>query len=460
MSPLFPQAVRERRLAAYTAEWTAVRRSTEPADRERAERAIAELYAERGLSVPEVLWVPSPAAGVIAWHVASRGRPPVRNLYTRGEVGTGANREIHALDDPFGLEPAWEQRALERARPGLWDAITTVPMPWPRSDRLTFELPQVHVRAALERAVMAANGVDRRELPSGAREWLAAAPPDHPPRRVDPRGDRWLAQRVIGERWDGLAASIGTELLEQVALEGLAQAVNSLLDVRAALPQALRAMDMPQLRDGLLGMGLLTHVLGIPLWRLRVERNERARMVERRLEVARSVGAWWALEGLAICCERPLVLRLDEEGRPHSTDGPAIAYGDGFEVWADHGVSIPSWLVTEPGRLSVEAIDAERNAEVRRIMIERFGAERLVREGDATLVSEDETGRLWRRSLKDRQFGEEDITMVEVRNSTPEPDGSFRTYFLRVPNLTFTARDGVAWTFGLSEREYAPAKET
>ena len=107
---------------------------------------------------------------------------------------------------------------------------------------------------------------------------------------MDLRGDRWLAQRVIGERWDGLAASIGTELLEQVALEGLAQAVNCLLDVRAALPQALRAMDMPQLRDGLLGMGLLTHVLGIPLWRLRVERNERARMVERRLELGRSVG--------------------------------------------------------------------------------------------------------------------------------------------------------------------------
>ena len=40
--------------------------------------------------------------------------------------------------------------------------------------------------------------------------------------------------------------------------------------------------------------------------------------------------------------------------------------------------------------------------------------------------------------------------MVEVQNSTPEPDGSYRTYFLRVPNHTFTARDGVAWTFGLS----------
>jgi hypothetical protein len=154
------------------------------------------------------------------------------------------------------------------------------------------------------------------------------------------------------------------------------------------------------------------------------------------------------------------VLRLDDEGRPHSTDGPAIAYADGFEIWADHGVGVPSWLVTHPERLTVEAIDAERNAEVRRLMIERFGAERLVREGDATLVAEDETGRLWRRDLQDRRLGEEDISMVEVRNSTPEPDGSHRTYFLRVPNWISTARQAVAWTFELRAEQYAPAKET
>ena len=220
-------------------------------------------------------------------------------------------------------------------------------------------------------------------------------------------------------------------------------------------------MDMPQLRDGLLGMGLLTHVLGIPLWRLRVERDERARMVERRLELARSVGAWWALEGLAICCERPMVLRLDEQGRPHATDGPAIAYADGFEVWADHGVAIPSWLVTEPERLTVEAIDAERNAEVRRVMIERFGAERLVREGDATLVSEDETGRLWRRQPEGspvRRGGHHD-------GGGPELDagaGRQLPHLLpaRAEPTRTPRRDGVAWTFGLSEREYAPSKET
>ena len=46
--------------------------------------------------------------------------------------------------------------------------------------------------------------------------------------------------------------------------------------------------------------------------------------------------------------------------------------------------------------------------------------------------------------------------MVEVRNSTPEPDGSRKTYFLRVPPTVRTAREAVAWTFGLGAVEYRP----
>jgi hypothetical protein len=50
--------------------------------------------------------------------------------------------------------------------------------------------------------------------------------------------------------------------------------------------------------------------------------------------------------------------------------------------------------------------------------------------------------------------------MVEVVNATAEPDGSQKTYFLRVPPETRTAREGVAWTFGMAEQEYAPEVET
>jgi hypothetical protein len=447
---------RQARLEAYQAAWTAIRRSTEPADRPRAERAILALYRERGVPAPEILWVPSPAAGVLAWHVASRAAAPVRNLYTRGETGSGANRAFRALDDPFGLEPAWAERALRRAREMMPSAIATVPAVWPRASRHRFELPEVHVRAAVERAILRAHGAAQATISADGRIRVTEEALARPAHLAHPSGGLALARQVVGDSWEALAAIVGPARLEQVALDGLARAVDGLLDVRATLGHALAAMDMPQHRDELLGMGLHTHVLGIPLWRPRVQREERALAVEHRLDVAHSVGAWWALEGLAICSERPRTLRLDDQGRPHASDGPAIAYPDGFEVFADHGVVLPGWLVTSPTDLTLEAIDAEPNAEVRRVMVERYGADRLVREGGAELISEDDVGRLWRRF----RAGDEPIAMVEVRNATAEPDGTYRTYYLRVPPWTWSARGGVAWTFGLEETRYAPVQET
>lgn len=45
---------------------------------------------------------------------------------------------------------------------------------------------------------------------------------------------------------------------------------------------------------------------------------------------------------------------------------------------------------------------------------------------------------------------------VRVINSTPEPDGSYRDYWLSVPSNMRRAREAIAWTFGLREEEYAP----
>ncbi len=36
----------------------------------------------------------------------------------------------------------------------------------------------------------------------------------------------------------------------------------------------------------------------------------------------------------------------------------------------------------------------------------------------------------------------------------------FHSYFLRVPPHIETAKEAVAWTFGLREREYAPEQES
>ena len=89
-------------------------------------------------------------------------------------------------------------------------------------------------------------------------------------------------------------------------------------------------------------------------------------------------------------------------------------------------------------------------------MVERFGAERLIREGGAELVSEDEVGRLWRRPLDGGRWPrEEPIVMVEVLNSTPEPDDTQDLLPARAAR-TQTAREAVAWTFGLRRRRVPP----
>ena len=49
---------------------------------------------------------------------------------------------------------------------------------------------------------------------------------------------------------------------------------------------------------------------------------------------------------------------------------------------------------------------------------------------------------------------------VDVENSTPEPDGTFKRYCLMVPPTTRTCTEGVAWTFGLSPTEYVLAAQT
>ena len=69
-------------------------------------------------------------------------------------------------------------------------------------------------------------------------------------------------------------------------------------------------------------------------------------------------------------------------GRPHAETGPAIVYGDGLAVFAWHGVVVPEWAIGTRTS-SRRDIDRQRNVEVRRVLVERFGAERLIREGGA-----------------------------------------------------------------------------
>ncbi|MEV0339291.1 DUF6745 domain-containing protein [Nocardia sp. NPDC050713] len=172
--------------------------------------------------------------------------------------------------------------------------------------------------------------------------------------------------------------------------------------------------------------------------------------------IAREAGWWWPYEKIAVISERPTALHRDEAGRLDNGDGPALAYADGFALFAWRGMPIPAEFLDDLRALTAERIRDEENAELRRVMLEYYGYDRYLDESGARPIHRDETGVLWRIELD----GDEDVVMVEVINSTPEPDGTSRTYWLRVPPDTETARAGVAWTFGLSAEEYEPLRQT
>ncbi|MGW4893685.1 DUF6745 domain-containing protein [Kitasatospora sp. NPDC004240] len=173
-------------------------------------------------------------------------------------------------------------------------------------------------------------------------------------------------------------------------------------------------------------------------------------------EIARGAGWWWPYERVALVSERPTALHRDEAGRLDHADGPALAYADGFALHAWRGMPVPADFLATLGTLTPERIRSEENAELRRVMLEHYGYDRYLADSGAEPLHRDETGVLWRIQLDD----DEPVVMVEVVNSTAEPDGTFRTYWLRVPPGTRTARAGVAWTFGIPEDEYHPQRET
>ena len=154
--------------------------------------------------------------------------------------------------------------------------------------------------------------------------------------------------------------------------------------------------------------------------------------------------------------ERPVVLSTDAGGRLHADDGPALAFGDGLKLYSWHGVTVSKKVIERPESLTVAEILQQGNAEIRRVMIERYGLQRFIETSGAVEISRDECGVLYRKELTN----DEALVMVKVINSTAEPDGTFKPYFLRVPPTMKTAREAVAWTFDVGADDYLPEQQS
>lgn len=176
-----------------------------------------------------------------------------------------------------------------------------------------------------------------------------------------------------------------------------------------------------------------------------------------------------------IVVDRAKVITTDENHRPHADEGAFQVWRDGTKYFSIRGVRVPSWVVTHPNLITWQSIDNEKNAEVRRIMLSKFGLERYITESGAEVISSDidKFGRP-RQVLRKIMEDDEDVVVVTYHNCSPEPDGSYKLYMSRIhpecrpfhPELPLkepqelTPHNAIASGYYCYGHEYNPEVET
>ena len=471
----------EAQMRPWAEKYTALGLSTERADRARVERGIHASYAFAGLPTPKRVWVQSLPVMVVAgatasWLLAS-------DAAVGDAVGGAVDAAVGAVDDAVRVAVG---AAVHDA---VGDAVGAVD-----------DAVRVAVGAAVHGAVGDAVGAVDDAVRVAVGDAVGGAV-DAAVGAVDAAvcgavgGAVGDAVGAVGAAVGGVGAAVHDAVggVGDAVRVAVGDAVEVAVDaaVRGAVDDAKRAL-LKHIRQHWhryvggrwwLGYWWSGSPANASFYREVLHLNspqldtwDRAQAYEDLL----SGGQAWLHKDYAICCEPPTRIEREEPRgdavrRLHCTTGPAIQWADGVSIWFVRGVQVPREVVEDPRSIPVERILTERNAEVRRVMIEQYGAAALLKAAGATTI--DQIGSsltheaLYRLDLD----GDEAIVMLEVVNQSPEPigyepespdqcvlDGNrwYKRYWLRVPPSMRTAHEARAWTFGVEPEQFAPLVET
>lgn len=277
-----------------------------------------------------------------------------------------------------------------------------------------------------------------RRIRSSGNSWRPSVLPEDPPEALD-RGslDTWL--------YSGILWSVRRSILDSVAGT-----------IRAALRAPTGIGWYGQHEAHWVAHYDAHRRLGVHFG------PEPERQLDLWAETVRSCGWWWPRDDVCVLTERPVVVRTEPvpgaaygEVRTHAADGPAIAYPDGWRAYAWHGTPVPAWVIED---VTAEAINTERNVEVRRCAVERLGWDAYIERAGLTFVARapDPGNRDSELELYDvpRAPGIIARRLLLAVNGSVERDGTRRRYGLSVPPWFDDPVDAAGWSYGLTGAQY------
>lgn len=170
------------------------------------------------------------------------------------------------------------------------------------------------------------------------------------------------------------------------------------------------------------------------------------------LNAAMDLGWVILFDEICFVSDRPQV-KFDPQGQLHAEGEPAFMFSDGFSRrYYYHGIDLPEYMgAVYPRQWKAEWLLQERNAELRRILIQEIGYARLGQDLQAEELDS------WREyTLLRLPIYDDFTTSVQTRVSSTQatdamyllkmtcPSTNF-VYMLRVPPSMRLARDAATW---------------
>lgn len=145
--------------------------------------------------------------------------------------------------------------------------------------------------------------------------------------------------------------------------------------------------------------------------------------------------------GAALICRRPAAVRHNSQGRLHCDGGPALEWKDGLKEHFLNGVRVPELIaVTPAGELDPMLVLRAKNAEVRKEIVRKIGAGRVVQGLGGKVID------VWE---------DYELLRLDIPNMHPKPvylkmkNPSTGTFHVEgVPPNIRTCRDALSWRVG------------
>ncbi len=162
--------------------------------------------------------------------------------------------------------------------------------------------------------------------------------------------------------------------------------------------------------------------------------------------IARNSGWWWPFENTVILTERPSNIMLDKIGRFHCKDGPAIEYPDGFKLYFWHGFILPEnqqYFIKDHSKLvSADSVDREEDPQIQLIKLEVYGYEKYLKERPHKIIHEG-TQAGQRKKLIEVRVGHKTLKILNTIDNSTEAQSLSRSHFMRVGDNVKRVEDAI-----------------